>query len=513
MKREIDSPSKIKADEDQYYSDAVEELAGLGISEEQAQPRIEPAGSSRTGAPPAPAPSSTPLGRSPPSPNFIQPASSSPSAPFSSVSVPPPAVDKANLDSRSSGPLPRGTAVETEITTNDLRQPSLSNGSPQTTTSRNHQNIPGTKAYFPLVSSPSKARSPDPDPWNLPSEIDRNRVSSSSPSQNPPLARSSIFPTVKPPSSRPPPSNVFPLVKSPSSTLTGKTSANPFPFAEPPLSPVPQQKQRRPSVAPSTTSSSGSSSKAQPPRVREPSLSSSSSNPNPIPRSPSASSNGTSIGRAPSIASTSLHTTRSPSRTTYAPSIAPSSEGPTSIFATPVGYKPARSLAGLILTKPSSIVNSKSKEPPTSSSSSSSKSSKFSFLSSSKRGGNEKDRHGGVTAPAHLVAGPQRSTSNRLLDAALTTSQTWAIRRGEQLMGPASPAFPGGGGGGGGGATFAYRPGHQIRREQEAAEAARNAEGVGAEELAGRLEAERDKALFSNGGASQGSVFPTVKKA
>lgn len=80
-------------------------------------------------------------------------------------------------------------------------------------------------------------------------------------------------------------------------------------------------------------------------------------------------------------------------------------------------------------------------------------------------------------------------------------------------MAPASPAFPGAGGGGAGRATFAYRPGHQIRREQEAAEAARNVEGVEAEKLARRLEAERDTALFSNGGAAQGSVFPTVKKA
>lgn len=53
MKREIDTPSKIKADGDQYYSDAVEELAGLGISEEQAQSRIEAAGSFRVRFPPS----------------------------------------------------------------------------------------------------------------------------------------------------------------------------------------------------------------------------------------------------------------------------------------------------------------------------------------------------------------------------------------------------------------------------------------------------------------------------
>jgi len=435
-----------------------------------------------------------------PSPEFIQPA---PSISFTSGTIPlpsPRSEDQSTPKAQSPIDLPSESKNETEPSFFPEKRrpsltPSLSDRSPQSTPPRTHKNSPGAKNYFPLVTSPSsssKARSPTP----LDSES-RNLPRDGEPFLSPSTSRSSIFPTVKPPSARPTPSNVFPLVKSPSSNSTGKMSSNPFPFADPPLSPVPHQhqQQRRPSVALSTTSSKSAGSSSRP-RIREPS-SSSSSNPNPIPRSPSNSSTtGTSIGRTPSITST----TRSPSRTTYTPSIAPSAEGPTSIFATPVGYKPARSLAGLVLTKPSAIVQSKPKE---------SKSGRFSFLSSSKKGnvgGTEK----GVTAPDYLVAGPQRSTSNRLLDAALTTSQTWAIRRGEQMMAPSSPAFPSPAGrGGGGGATFAYRPGHQIRREQEAARnAGAGAGGVEADELATRLEAE--SAITSAG--VTGSVFPTVRK-
>ncbi|GAA5888508.1 hypothetical protein JCM16303_002197 [Sporobolomyces ruberrimus] len=356
--------------------------------------------------------------------------------------------------------------------------PSLDQASPRVTPPRTHRINPGAKNYFPLVSSPTQARSP-PFPESIVSPS--SPLSPDTPSRTttspPPSARTSIFPTIQPPSARPAPSNIFPLVKSPSTNSNRQMSANPFPFAEPPLSPTPSTHQptgRRPSIAPSTTSSKSSSTSGS--RIRQASGSSSSNHQ--LPRSPSSSSHGggTSIGRTPSITSTTF-TTRSPSRNTYASSIAPSSiqpssEGPTSIFATPVGYKPARSLANLIVTKPSSLVNSTKSKP---SSPGGGSSSKFSFFSSSRDKERDKEKkEKGITAPQHLIAGPQRSASNRVLDAALTTSQTWAMRRGEQYLAPSSPAFspmspnPAGGGGG---ATFAYKPGHKVRREQEEAEA------------------------------------------
>ena len=68
------------------------------------------------------------------------------------------------------------------------------------------------------------------------------------------------------------------------------------------------------------------------------------------------------------------------------------------------------------------------------------------------------------------------------------------------MMAPSSPMV----------GTFAYRPGHQIRREMEAAQ---NGGGGAfeAEELKRRLEREEDKAVFTSGGGN-GSVFPTVKR-
>ncbi|GAA5846341.1 hypothetical protein JCM3766R1_002213 [Sporobolomyces carnicolor] len=513
-------------DDGDRYSDAVEELAGLGISREPV--------SSRTGAEPARL--STRATTSPPSsPSRSLRASPNPSHSPSASSIVQPAPSSATRFTAGSIPLPPQRVPSTEIvvqaptafpsptddrdqasfaSSNDRRRPSLGDSQPSP---RTHRNSPGAKNYFPIVGSSKGAQSQDSD-----SQLDRDSAASSAPSNASPR-RSSIFPTVKPPSQRPTPSNVFPLVKSPSSNSTGaKTSANPFPFAEPPLAPTPTSPtktagQRRPSIAPSTSSShsggGGSSSSGH--RVRDPSsATSTTSNGNPqLPRSPSSSSAGWGRG-TPSIASTR----RSPAPTNYAPSVAPSSEGPTSIFATPVGYKPARSLAGLILTKPSAIVSGSS----SSSDNKETKKSKFSsFLSPSKKQQVEK----GVTAPQHLIAGPQRSTSNRLLDAALTTSQTWAIRRGEQMMAPTNQPFAspmvgtgGGGGGGGGGAPFAYRPGHQIRREQEAAAAARagtgshgNGNGIRAEELTRRLEVERDASVLSPNQPSS-SIFPTVNK-
>ncbi|GAA5915375.1 uncharacterized protein JCM6883_006814 [Sporobolomyces salmoneus] len=502
------------AEDHGQYSDAVEELAGLGISrEEQTSARLEEQNkiSSRI-APSSPSKqtlSTSPSLASDSSPSFTraQPASSSsPSTQFTAGFIPLPSTHGAAASQSVSDEEASTPKDNSNEAASFQRRPSLPDPSLPSPTPRAHRNIPGATNYFPLVgTSASTARSPPilDDPLPLPP-------------LSPPVTigrSNSIFPLVKQPSSRPTASNVFPLVKSPSSNSSGaKTSANPFPFAEPPLSPTPSTStstsnfpttQRRPSIAPSTTSSSsGGGRSTGTSRRREPSNGSS------IPRSPSTSSNG----RAPSVTSTS-YTSRS---TNYAASVAPSSEGPTSIFATPVGYKPARSLAGLILSKPKEKEREKESKGG----------SKFSFLSSKKsssasNGGTGAGVEKGVTAPAHLIAGPQRSTSNRVLDAALTTSQTWAIRRGEQLMAPSSPAFSlsssaGGGRGGGGGGAFTYRPGHQIRREQEAAAAARgggnggNGVGIGAEELARRLEVERDAAVFSP--TSKGSVFPMVNK-
>jgi len=370
--------------------------------------------------------------------------------------------------------------------------PSLDGSASQSTPPRTHRISPGAKNYFPLVSTPSTKRRPSLEPTT---PTDSSELQATSPALAPPIPstsganRHSIFPVISKPTTRPTPSNIFPLVKSPSSSLSqstnstsSKMSANPYPFADPPYSPPPQQ--RRPSLTTSTTSSKSDSTTTSA-RPRQPSSTYSGST-NKSPRS---------VGRAPSITSTTYSPT---SRSTYAPSItpssiAPSAEGPTSIFANPVGYKP-RTLTGLLLPKPST----QRSPSPTSPSSNSKPKSKFSFFSSSKDKSG-KDREG-VTAPAHLVAGPPRSNSNRVLDAALTTSQTWAARRGEQMMAPSSPMV----------GTFAYRPGHQIRREMEAAQ---NGGGgaVEAEELKRRLEREEDKAVFTSGGGN-GSVFPTVKR-
>lgn len=70
------------------------------------------------------------------------------------------------------------------------------------------------------------------------------------------------------------------------------------------------------------------------------------------------------------------------------------------------------------------------------------------------------------------------------------------------MMAPSSPMI----------GAFAYRPGHQIRREMEAAQNGGGGGGaVEAEELKRRLEREEDQAVFSSGGGD-GSVFPIVKR-
>ena len=69
------------------------------------------------------------------------------------------------------------------------------------------------------------------------------------------------------------------------------------------------------------------------------------------------------------------------------------------------------------------------------------------------------------------------------------------------MMAPSSPMI----------GAFAYRPGHQIRREMEAAQNGGGGGAVEAEELKRRLEREEDKAVFSSGGGD-GSVFPIVKR-
>ncbi|GAA6021909.1 hypothetical protein JCM11491_004790 [Sporobolomyces phaffii] len=391
---------------------------------------------------------------------------------------------------------------------------------PHPTPPRTHRD----KSYFPLVASPPPET--QTSPRSPPTSRDVTPTAEVPPAV-PSTSRTSIFPVVQPPAARPTPSSVFPLVKSPSANSTRKMSANPFPFAEPPppLSPVSASTGRRPSLAPSTTSSTSdttsTSGSASRPRTSTSAPSSS------IPRSPSAtttlSSTATGTGsgrleRAPSVTSTN----RSPSRmTTYAPSIAPSAEGPTSIFATPVGYKPARSLAGLVFSKPSVILNggnagggggrggAKTSSTTTDGSGGMTRTTKKKFgsgLFSSARERERRELERGITAPAHLVAGPERSRSSRVLDAALTTSQTWAIRRGEQLMSPTTatsgsfaspnPAAS---------SAFAYRPGHQVRRELE-----RDARAVAPDELSRRLEVERDAAIFSNGGAAE--TFPTVAR-
>lgn len=373
--------------------------------------------------------------------------------------------------------------------------PSVDGTTTQATPPRTHRISPGAKNYFPLVTTPSTKRTSSLEPTTQSTESQ-----ATPPALAPPVPsiggsnRHSIFPVISKPSTRPTPSNVFPLVKSPSSSqslsqstnsTSSKMSANPYPFADPPYSPPPPtQPQRRPSLAASSTSSKSDSTTTSNARLREPSSSYS----NTTTRSPR------SVGRAPSVTSTTYSPTN---RSNYAPSItpssiAPSAEGPTSIFANPVGYKP-RTLTGLLLPKPSAL-----SPTPSPTSTLTKPKSKFSFFSSSSKDKSAREREG-VTAPAHLVAGPPRSNSNRVLDAALTTSQTWAIRRGEQMMAP-SPMI--------GGGAFAYRPGHQVRREQAASAGGGGA--VEAEELKRRLEREEDKTVFTGSGGV--SVFPTVKR-
>ncbi|GAA5942187.1 uncharacterized protein JCM15063_002036 [Sporobolomyces koalae] len=399
--------------------------------------------------------------------SFALPAPSSPSSHSSSdnlrgvTSVPDANLPQSPLERRPVRPECEPSPTGTPPLASDQTLRSRASASPS--------------SYFPLVApaSPSSSPAHDAPPGSSPSRT------------------SSIFPPVARPSSRPTPSSVFPLVK-PSTTPARKMSSTPFPFAEPPATSPASSRTRRPSTTSSTKS--GSTANSGSARPRQASLTSSLT-----PSSPPPSSSSTPY----SIASTQ----RSPSRSTsYAPSIAassvaPSAEGPTSIFATPVGYKPARSLAGLILTKPSAIVSSsKSKPTTTKEAKGSGKFSSFFSSSSSK----DKDKaNGGITAPAHLVAGPQRSTSNRILDAALTTSQTWAIRRGEQLAAPASPAtnstfspIPSGGA-----FPTSYRPGHQIRREQEERREALEAAESGDSLEQGRISGVR--------APSESSVFPT----
>ncbi|GAA6062969.1 hypothetical protein JCM10212_005728 [Sporobolomyces blumeae] len=442
----------------------------------------------------------------------------------------PPSSSPASLDSFN-------TAMDVPLSTSPTLRPSVPQRRPSVTPSigasstrstgsassapRSNQANLGAKNYFPLVTSPNKRKeslrdAADPlsgssilaQPATEQETLDLDGLAPALPSTSPSSRKApphrqlgnSVFPTIAKSPSSSSSSNVFPLVKSRSlsSSLNTKTSANPFPFADPP-NPSPSGR-RRSSIAPSTTSSTSEASSS---RAGMPSSS-----------NPSAST------RAPSLTSSR----RSPSG--YAPSIAPSSiepgaDGPTSIFAHPVGYKPT-TLMGLLLPRP------KPKQPK-------STSKKFSSLFSSGGGGaggpNSSAPTDGPTAPRHLIAGPERSESNRVLDAALTTSQTWANRRGRQMMmppqspAPASRPFSqmvggaagtGGGGGGGGGSAFVYRPGHQVRREQEEARAKNG--GVEADELAKRLESERqgrEGDVFDSGGARArgGTVFPTVKRS
>lgn len=327
---------------------------------------------------------------------------------------------------------PRRASVDGSASMRSLRSKSSKSGS---AAPRPHA-FATAKSYFPLVSDPKKrkadaATSPSvpstPNDAPLPpavpaidprSELPREQSSSSLASSTAP-SRQPVFPTIAP--SRSASSSVFPLVKSPGATTT-------------------------PPASDAASTWSGSASAASPAPARTPSS------------APTRATSPPASSYAPSIAQTNRSggTTATKRRTSqpfvpsYVASQAPSYAesfyatsaepiGPTSIFANPTPQQ--RPLSDLLPKK------------------------KLSSLF----GGSKKKN----AAPTQDTAAAGRGKSALILDAALTTSQTWAAHRGEQSR---MPAF---------GPPAGYRPAHQVWRQQEEAAAAAAAAGGAVAQMGG----------------------------
>ncbi|GAA5920594.1 hypothetical protein JCM1841_001460 [Sporobolomyces salmonicolor] len=305
-----------------------------------------------------------------------------------------------------------------------------------------HRVNPGAKSYFPLINDPrmkrkasisagSASSSPPsgsptsqlpPSPGALSmsnaetalsecsSRDDRPSRSSSDASAASSI-RPAVFPTITP--DRSAASSVFPRL----SSSAWSSIPLPPPATSPPRSSFSSSHQ--PGSAPSIASSSSSC------RSRQRQASNASSLP---PTSPSSLSSSvrSSRRREPSdqrsISFPAVASTTAPPRSSSEPSMAPSpsihsAEGPTSLFMNPASTK--RPLTDLLPKRRLSSLFSSSKD--------------------------KSKPQQPVPAPGH------RPKSALILDAALTTSQTWAIRRGEQHRMAMPPA--------------GYRPGHKQRRE------------------------------------------------
>ncbi|GAA5892108.1 hypothetical protein JCM5296_004063 [Sporobolomyces johnsonii] len=332
-----------------------------------------------------------------------------------------------NLPSRR-GSLPRSLSSEPDLVpAEQARRPSVDGSSIiRSGRSLTHRVSPGAKSYFPLVndpkmkrkasisaesasSSPTPGGSPTsqvpPSPNALNMSISDTALPGSSSGDDGPSRSSSdasaassirpaVFPTITP--DRFAASSVFPR-----SSSSG-WSSNPLP----PLATSPPRtsfsSSHHPGSAPSIASSSSSR------RSRQRQASSASSLP---PTSPSALSS--------SVHSSARQEPSDP-RSVSSPAIAPSAStysagGPTSSLINPASTK--RPLTDLFPKR------------------------RLSSLFSSK----DKNKSQPVPAPGH------RPKSALILDAALTTSQTWAIRRGEQHRMAMPPA--------------GYRPGHKQHRQ------------------------------------------------
>ncbi|GJN90722.1 hypothetical protein Rhopal_003736-T1 [Rhodotorula paludigena] len=327
---------------------------------------------------------------------------------------------------------PRRASVDGSASMRSLRSKSSKSGS---AAPRPHA-FATAKSYFPLVSDPKKrkadaATSPSVSstPNDAPlspavpaigprSELPREQSSSSLASSTAP-SRQPVFPTIAP--SRSAGSSAFPLVKSPGATTT-------------------------PPASDAASTWSGSASAASPAPARTPSSAPTRAT------SPPASSYAPSIAqtnRSGGTAATKRRTSQ-PFVPSYVASQAPSYAesfyatsaepiGPTSIFANPTPQQrplsdllPKKKLLGLF-------------------------------------GGSKKKS----AAPTQGTAAAGRGKSALILDAALTTSQTWAAHRGEQSR---MPAF---------GPPAGYRPAHQVRRQQEEAAAAAAAAGAAVAQMGG----------------------------